>query len=178
MRLHTTLLMAIVIAGSYSTSVATAVEGGTRQLDLRIEGTLLPDDQGRLILEGDLFLRGGIFDGFQIGQYVGVSIPRIDPNCDPLAAAVLGFNAADGQDVFSFGHPNCPWGTIETVNSGCIVAFDPNAFTIDVVSEGSVVGGTGLFRRVRSGRLDSSSTTSLVTGEISVDVTLTFYHGR
>ncbi len=167
------LLLATVAV--FSLCFGTNAEAANPQINLQIVGTLIPDAQGRFIVEGDLFVVGGFLDGQKIGSYEDLSYPAIDPNCDPTAAAALGFNAASGVGVFTIGHDLCPLGTFITDNQSCVTGIDLNTLEIDIVSTGQLSGGTGITSGI-SGTLESSSRPSLITGEIVVDVTLNLSH--
>jgi len=170
-KLQKTLLATIAVASLLWTSSVQAHEPKTVEIDLTIEGSLTVDELGRFVLEGDLFLSGGFFDGLKVGRYECLSIPSVDPACDPVAAGAFGFNAASGVAVFTFGTPTFTLGSITTENDSCVVSTNLSTLEIDIVSDGVIPGGTGIFDDV-SGTLDSSSTVSLATGAISVDVTL------
>lgn len=173
MKFRKSLVSSFAIASLMWASAVHAHEPRTVRIDLTIDGMLTPVSPELFLLDGDMFFSGGPLDGRFVGTYSDISIPTIDPNCDPVAAAVFGFNAADGTAVLTFKlRPNADFtlGTIVIDYHSCVVGIsDTGALLVE--SEGEIVGGTGIFRDIQGG-LCSSAMVVLPTGELHVDLTL------
>lgn len=172
MTFRKTLLPALAVACLlWTAGVAQAHQPSEKTIDLTIDGQLNFDPSGLFLLEGDLFLSGGRLDGQLVGRYDDISVPSINPDCDPVAAAALGFNAAEGVATFTFEFFGYTIGSITTEYQSCVVSTDFTTGELHVESAGTIVGGTGIFRHAQ-GSFDSAATISLITFEIDVDVSL------